>query len=147
MVLSHNDSKPPDKGGTQAHATSNMSSSTQSSKATPVLYSKIHQQRSKVQESLLISAREKDSSPSSQPTGDRSVDDPLVIDTVYWGVSQTPGSLFFDVTNRSDSDKELHKAAYMQLGDFVGLSCLVINDVFIYYFIIDLSPAYVRLYN
>ncbi|KAG1276268.1 hypothetical protein G6F66_012584 [Rhizopus arrhizus] len=27
------------------------------------------------------------------------------------------------------------------------VSCLVINDVFIYYFIIHLSPAYVRLYN
>jgi hypothetical protein len=27
------------------------------------------------------------------------------------------------------------------------MSCLVINSVFIYYFIIHLSPAYVRLYN
>ncbi|KAG1316581.1 hypothetical protein G6F62_013394 [Rhizopus arrhizus] len=29
----------------------------------------------------------------------------------------------------------------------LSMSCLVINDVFIYYFIIHLSPAYVRLYN
>ncbi|KAG1486584.1 hypothetical protein G6F52_013284 [Rhizopus delemar] len=52
----------------------------------------------------------------------------------------------------------LHDLEYLDLvrctaidpmhGLFLGtVSCLVINDVFIYYFIIDLSPAYVRLYN
>ncbi|KAG0749043.1 hypothetical protein G6F62_002154 [Rhizopus arrhizus] len=37
------------------------------------------------------------------------------------GVSQTSGSIFFDVTSRRESDRELYKVAFYQLKDYAGL--------------------------
>lgn len=46
--------------------------------------------------------------------------DPIVIETIYWGVSQSPDSLLFDVTCRKKSDKDLYKLAFDQFEGFVG---------------------------
>ncbi|ORE01490.1 hypothetical protein BCV72DRAFT_217194, partial [Rhizopus microsporus var. microsporus] len=96
-----------------------MKSSQRSIPSQPVLYSRVHNNRSKVQESLLSCPPEKFSSRSST-SHDPDDMDPIVIETVYWGVSQSPGSLFFDVTCRKESDKDLYKLAFDQFDDFVG---------------------------
>jgi hypothetical protein len=54
-------------------------------------------------------------------TTDSNVIKPVIIDTTYWGVSQTSGSIFFDVISRRESDRELYKVAFYQLKDYVGL--------------------------
>lgn len=96
-----------------------MSSSQRSNPFQPVLYSKVHHARSKVQESLLSCPREKISSRSSTSQDPNDMD-PIVIETIYWGVSQSPDSLLFDVTCRKKSDKDLYKLAFDQFEDFVG---------------------------
>ena len=61
---------------------------------------------------------------SSASQADPNGIDPIVIETVYWGVSQSRGSFFFffffDVTCRKESDKALYKLAIDQFEDFVG---------------------------
>ncbi|KAG1166921.1 hypothetical protein G6F36_012762 [Rhizopus arrhizus] len=60
-------------------------------------------------------------SPSTNSSSEISQDAvPVVIDTVYWGVSQSPNSLFFNVTNRKESERTLYEFAFYQFQDFIG---------------------------
>ncbi|KAG1052690.1 hypothetical protein G6F43_005187 [Rhizopus delemar] len=44
---------------------------------------------------------------------------PVIIETTYWGVSQSPVNIFFDVTCRRESDCDLYKLAFYQLKDYM----------------------------
>ncbi|KAG1040410.1 hypothetical protein G6F43_012288 [Rhizopus delemar] len=102
MVLSLNSAKPPDKGDpptTNAHPPASPTSVPK--KTTAVLYSKAHQRPAKTRESLIHSnANLTTSSVMSSDLADSNTPPPLIIETVYWGVSQTPGSIFFDISSR-----------------------------------------------
>jgi hypothetical protein len=45
----------------------------------------------------------------------------VIVETTYWRVSQSPGSIFFDITSRCKSDRALYKLAFYQLKDYAGL--------------------------
>jgi hypothetical protein len=57
------------------------------------------------------------------------------------------GAAFRFSSEHSHSDTATDEIQILENINIDQVSCLVINDVFIYYFIIHLSPAYVRLYN
>ncbi|EIE78416.1 hypothetical protein RO3G_03120 [Rhizopus delemar RA 99-880] len=123
MVLSLNSAKPPDKGDpptTNAHPPASPTSVPK--KTTAVLYSKAHQRPAKTRESLIHSnANLTTSSVMSPDLADSNTPPPLIIETVYWGVSQTPGSIFFDISSRKEVDRAIYKLAFYQFQDYVGL--------------------------
>ncbi|ORE11367.1 hypothetical protein BCV72DRAFT_326130 [Rhizopus microsporus var. microsporus] len=97
------------------------SNSSQSHSTSPIPYSKIHERSSKTRESLLLNSK-----PSVQSsTAQSHVDNPsnqqkIIIDTTHIGVSQSAGSLFFDVSSRAETLQEIYMAAFRQFNDFVG---------------------------
>ncbi|KAG1271536.1 hypothetical protein G6F66_013553 [Rhizopus arrhizus] len=107
MVLSPTNAKPPEEDDNiPNNAQQSESLPVVSRRPTKVLYSKIHQRPAKTRESLIhtkpmMTSSVQSSSPDPTISKQNS---PVIIDTVYWGVSQTPGSLFFDITSRKESD-------------------------------------------
>ncbi|EIE86812.1 hypothetical protein RO3G_11523 [Rhizopus delemar RA 99-880] len=124
MVLSPTNAKPPEEGDNiPNNAQQPESLPVVSRRSTKVLYSKIHQRPAKTRESLIhtkpmMTSSVQSSSPYLSISKQNS---PVIIDTVYWGVSQTPGSLFFDITSRKESDRTIYKLAFGQFHDYVGL--------------------------
>ena len=124
MVLSPNNTKPPDEGDNITTNTQHSGSPLNvSRRPTKVLYSKIHQRPAKTRESLIHTKPIVTSALPSSDIISRSSNEnsPTIIDTVYWGVSQTPGSLFFDITSRKESDRAIYKLAKSQFLDYVDL--------------------------
>ncbi|KAG1508517.1 hypothetical protein G6F47_008389 [Rhizopus delemar] len=85
----------------------------------------VHQRPAVTRESLLhrhshVSSQSSSDSVDLNTTDSNNVQ-PVIIDTTYWGVSQSSGSIFFDVTSRRESDRELYKVAFYQLKEYVGL--------------------------
>ncbi|KAG1050386.1 hypothetical protein G6F43_007331 [Rhizopus delemar] len=106
MLLSPNQTKPPDKGNNPNNSARSTSPTSTSRRNSSVPYSKVHQRPAVTLESATI-------------TSDATA--PVIIETAYWRVSQSPGSIFFDVTSRHESDREVYKLAYYQFKDYVGL--------------------------
>ncbi|KAG1055188.1 hypothetical protein G6F43_002837 [Rhizopus delemar] len=120
MFLSHSANKPPDKSGTLAPSSPFTSSQSNAKQPKSVSYSKVHRFATKIQESLVHVPNEPSLSPTNSSTEISQDAVPVVIDTVYWGVSQFPGSLFFDVTTRKESERTLYKLAFYQFHYVVG---------------------------
>ncbi|ORE04550.1 hypothetical protein BCV72DRAFT_312672 [Rhizopus microsporus var. microsporus] len=120
MVLPHNSHKTPNSVGYQDHK-SGRSNSSQSHSTSPIPYLKIHKRSSKTRESLLLNSK-----PSVQSsTAQSHVDNPSnqqknIVETIHIGVSQSAGSLFFDVSSRAETVREIYMAAFRQFNDFVG---------------------------
>ncbi|KAG1038242.1 hypothetical protein G6F43_012719 [Rhizopus delemar] len=123
MVLSLNSAKPPDNGDPptiNAHPPASPTSVLK--KATTVLYSKAHQRPAKTRESLIHSnANSTTSSVMGPDPAYSNIPPPLIIETVYCGVSQTPSSIFFDISSRKEVDRAIYKLAFYQFQDYVGL--------------------------
>ncbi|PHZ08180.1 uncharacterized protein RHIMIDRAFT_241918 [Rhizopus microsporus ATCC 52813] len=107
MVLPHNVPKPPNR---LIAASSNFSNSI------------LKDPRAIFQnESLLLNSK-----PSVQSsTAQTHVDNPsnqqkIIIETTHIGVSQSAGRLFFDVSSRAETVREIYMAAFRQSNDFVG---------------------------
>jgi hypothetical protein len=45
---------------------------------------------------------------------------PVVIETVYWSVSQTPGSIFCDISSRKEADRAIYKLAFYRFQIMLG---------------------------
>ena len=45
---------------------------------------------------------------------------PVIIETVYWGVSQTPGSIFCDISSRKEADRAIYKLAFYRFQIMLG---------------------------
>ncbi|KAG1544971.1 hypothetical protein G6F49_010936 [Rhizopus delemar] len=123
MVLSLNSAKPPDNGDPptiNAHPPASPTSVLK--KTTTVLYSKAHQRTAKTRESLIHSnANSTTSSVMGPDPADSNIPPPLIIEKVYCGVSQTPSSIFFDISSRKEVDRAIYKLAFYQFQDYVGL--------------------------
>ena len=77
-------------------------------KTTAVLYSKAHQRPAKARESLIHSNSNLSTSSAMSPDlADSNTPPPLIIETVYWGVSRTPGNIFFDISSRKGVDRAI----------------------------------------
>ncbi|KAG1047406.1 hypothetical protein G6F43_010143 [Rhizopus delemar] len=125
MVLSPNVAKPPDQGRPPNHSARSTTPTSTSQRKPTVLYSKVHERPAVTRESLLHPPSSATSRPSSNTvdlhTTAPNTAQPVIIETTYWGVSQSPGSIFFDVTSRRESDRDLYKLAFYQLKEYVGL--------------------------
>ncbi|ORE10510.1 hypothetical protein BCV72DRAFT_313773 [Rhizopus microsporus var. microsporus] len=104
MVLPHNVPKPPNRSG--------GSSSSQPLPTSPIPYSKIHERSSKTKPSVQSStAQTHVDNPSNQQK--------IIIETTHISVSQSAGRLFFDVSSRAETVREIYMAAFRQSNDFV----------------------------
>ncbi|KAG1131130.1 hypothetical protein G6F37_013472 [Rhizopus arrhizus] len=122
MFLSPNQVKSPDKGRTPNNFARPTSQTSTTRRNPTVPYWKAHQRPAVTRESLLhvkASATLPHSVESAATASDTT--NPVIIETTYWGVSQSSGSIFFDVTSRRESDRELYRLAYYQFKDYVGL--------------------------
>ncbi|KAG0783902.1 hypothetical protein G6F16_010129 [Rhizopus arrhizus] len=122
MFLSPNQAKSPEKGRTPNNFARPTSQTSTTRRNPTVPYSKAHQRPAVTRESLLhvkTSATSSHSVESATTASDTT--NPVIIETTYWGVSQSSGSIFFDVTSRRESDRELYRLAYYQFKDYVGL--------------------------
>ncbi|KAG1455261.1 hypothetical protein G6F46_008489 [Rhizopus delemar] len=106
MFLSPNQTKLSDKGNNPNNSARSTNPTSTSRRNPSVPYSKARQRPAVTLE-------------PATTTSDATA--PVIIETTYWGVSQSPGSIFFDVTSRHESDRELYKLAYYQFKDYVGL--------------------------
>ncbi|EIE86175.1 hypothetical protein G6F46_009352 [Rhizopus delemar] len=125
MVLPPNIAKPPDQGRPPNHSARSTTPTSNSQCKPTVLYSKVHQRPTITRESLLHPPSSATFQPPSNTvdlhTTVPNTAQPVIIETTYWGVSQSPGSIFFDVTSCRESDRDLYKLAFHQLKEYVGL--------------------------
>ena len=119
MFLSHSANKPRDKSGTSAPSSPSASSQSNAKQLKSVPDSKVHRLATKIQESLVHVPIAPSLSPSTNSSSEISQDAvPVVTDTVYLGVSQSPGSLFFDLTTYKESERTLYKLTFLSILKF-----------------------------
>ncbi|KAG1136150.1 hypothetical protein G6F37_013018 [Rhizopus arrhizus] len=107
MFLSPTQVKPPDKESSHNTSVRSTSPTSTSRRNATVPYSKVHQRPAVTRESLLHIKKSNTYSHSVESAATASdTTNPVIIETTYWGVSQSPGSIFFDVTSRRESDRE-----------------------------------------